>query len=188
MTRVRRTSLIAGLILSGLACGAAAPKLDDRKIDDRELDLVRGGYLTAAGITFGFGASVTTLVDGALALQSTLTVTDGGAILSQRVGQETVIAPLTPATAAAAGFAGLQGAGVIAKGSSGASAIVQSLNGSQVLNLLLNTANGRTIAQNTAVTLTLPNFPELQRNVAAQQISTNLLSAVSVSAIGAVHH
>lgn len=185
--RSPRSPSLAGVLAALVFCGVAG-RVAAEAMSDAELDEVRGGYFTAAGITFGFGATVTTLVDGEMALQSSLTLTDGGAVLSERAGQATTVQPLTPAVAQATGLGGLPGQGLVAMDPSGVSAIVHSLTGDQILNLVVNTASGRTITQQTAVTLTLPNFPSLQHGLSTQLTSANLLSAMSVGAIAAVRH
>ncbi len=185
----------AGLMVAvALAAVATAGAVDARAVDehatvvmtDRELGSVRGGYLSANGLNFGFGASVSTYVDGALALQSRLTVTDAGVLQSQTAGGAPNTTAFDPTLSNALG--GLTGQGVTVAGGGGASTIVHSLTGDQILNVVLNSANNRTITQNTAVTLTLPAFNQLQQTTAAQQLNASLLNAVGVGAVGAIRH
>ncbi len=157
-------------------------------LTDTELERVRGGYLSANGITFGFGASVSTYVDGSLALQTRLTATDDGLLQSQVAGAAPGAIPFDAAAAQAAGLAGLIGQGVVLGGQGGATTIVHNLTGDQILNVVVNGASNRTITQNTAVTLTLPAFNQLQQSAAAQQLNASLLSAVGVGAVGAIRH
>jgi hypothetical protein len=57
-----------------------------RLVSDEELSGMRGGYFTAAGAQFDFGASVQTLVNGKLALQTNLQWTPNGAVTQQLQG------------------------------------------------------------------------------------------------------
>lgn len=183
-------AFIVMLMLTGAPTSVAhaAESVRPAAMTDLELARVRGGYFSANGITFGFGATVSTYVDGSFALESRLTVTDAGVLQSQTAGTGANLMAFDPATAQAAGLAGLVGQGVVVGGDGGVSTVVQNLTGNQILNVVLNGANNRTITQNTAVTLTLPQFNQLQQATAAQQLSASLLSAVGVGAVGALRH
>jgi len=62
-----------------------------RMVSDDELSGMRGGFFTAAGAQFDFGASVQTLVNGKLALQTNLQWTPAGAVTQQLQGLGTQI-------------------------------------------------------------------------------------------------
>ena len=179
----RVTALCAAVCAIAVTSAARASDGAHPTMTDRELAEVRGGYLTSNGITFGFGATVSTFVDGTLALQSRLTVTDTGVLQGQTAGASTVTAPSD-----AAALAGLVGQGVVIPGNGGSSTIIHNLTGNQILGLVINSANNRMITQDTAVTLTLPQFNQLQQGSAAQQLSASLLGAVGVGAVGALRH
>jgi hypothetical protein len=57
-----------------------------RQVSNDELSGMRGGFFTAAGANFDFGASIQTLVNGQLALQTNLTWTPQGPAIQQLAG------------------------------------------------------------------------------------------------------
>jgi hypothetical protein len=57
-----------------------------RQVSNDELSGMRGGFFTAAGANFDFGASIQTLVNGQLALQTNLTWTPQGPAIQQMAG------------------------------------------------------------------------------------------------------
>src|SRR5690349_16062834 len=64
----------------------AAPLSDKAALSDDELADMRGGFLTAGGAQFDFGASIKTMVNGQVALQTSLQWTNAGAITQQLAG------------------------------------------------------------------------------------------------------
>jgi hypothetical protein len=77
---------------AALAKGFAPVSVDD-------LAGSRGGFVTAGGLTFGLGVQVTTYVDGALALQSTVSFTGDNGVPA---GATKVTAPTAPTAPTAA--------------------------------------------------------------------------------------
>ena len=74
-----------------------------RPIGDDELENARGGF-SINGINFNFGASVQTLVNGQLALQTNLQWTSTGAVVTQVQGLGTKIVTQVDSTLANAGI------------------------------------------------------------------------------------
>ncbi|MDB5480242.1 MAG: hypothetical protein JWO83_1295 [Caulobacteraceae bacterium] len=172
----------AWMVAATLAVGVAASVPAATPMSDAELDDVRGGFVTAGGITFGFGAVEKTYVDGRLALLTTLTLGDNGAIASL-----TTAGPgLTAADPALAARLGLAAGGAFSLG--GAVTLAQGVSGNQLLNLVINTASNKVIRQDTAVNLVLPNFTQLSRSAAMFQTSAGLSSGLNAATLGAVTH
>ena len=64
----------------------SGPLSSSRLVSNDELSQMRGGFFTAAGAQFDFGASVQTLVNGKLALQTNVQWTQAGAVTQQLQG------------------------------------------------------------------------------------------------------
>ncbi|HEY4077219.1 MAG TPA: SPOR domain-containing protein [Rhizomicrobium sp.] len=72
-----------------IASGATSPLThlaSAQAVGDAELQEMRGGFFTAAGAHFDFGANIQTMVNGQLVLQSSLTWTPAGAVMQQLAG------------------------------------------------------------------------------------------------------
>lgn len=143
-----------------------------------ELDDHRGGFVTAGGITLGFGAVVRTYVDGRLALESRLTWTERGAVTERRLGDHPGVVDLQSAldTALAQGLdlrGVADGQGVLLSDADGATALIQSLNGG-VRNLIVNNADGRDLRQEVELTLTLPDLTVMQRDFSVERLGSQL--------------
>jgi len=155
-----------------------------------DLETERAGFVTEAGITFDFGATVRTTVNGQLALVSTLQLNDLG-----KVTQTTWINPALPnATLIQPGdgqslsvltglqVSGIQNAnGVVLKNGNGVTAVLADVSPSSIQNLVLNTANGQTINQTTTVNLTLPNLPAMQAQFLQSGLISNFNSAIQAT-------
>jgi hypothetical protein len=174
----RRAWMVAATLVVGVAASAPAAT----PMSDAELDDVRGGFVTADGITFGFGAVEKTYVDGRLALLTTLTLGDNGAVASR-----TTAGPgLTAIDPALATRLGLTAGGAFTLG--GAVTLAQGVSGNQLLNLVINTASNQLIRQDTAVNLVLPGFTQLRQSAAMSQTSASLFSGLNAATLSAVTH
>ncbi|MBN9590178.1 MAG: SPOR domain-containing protein [Alphaproteobacteria bacterium] len=153
-------------------------------LDDGALAGMRGGFFLAGGAQFDFGASVRTMVNGQLALQSNVQWTQGGAVVQQVVGPNA--APIAPAQLAQL-FGGSDGAqmGVTVPAPSGSTAVLTNLASGQVQNVLLNTASNQTVSQNTDVLLTIYNLPQLQQQVGQQLLAVRLANEIAAANIAA---
>ena len=150
-------------------------------IADSGLAEMRGGYFLANGAEFDFGASIETLVNGQLALQSTLQWTPQGAVIQQFAGpnaQSTTIPNAEINSVLSALNAAIATNGVTIKAASGTTEVVANLTAGQIQNLLVNTASNQTITQNTAVRLTIYNFSAWQQQVAQQMIGSQLANEI----------
>jgi sporulation related protein len=256
---------------------AMAPKLvalNDRltsgksgQVSNAELSGMRGGFFTAAGAQFDFGASIRTMVNGQLALQTNLTWTPQGPDISSLSGLGQQItdqvqsqlaqagigagnsgnpgkpaastpAASTPAslndlgnaasnaasnpTSAASNIASpaanlatgavssalnsaantpgnsgaspVSGAGTTPKTavtipttvsgvnipspSGGSTQVLANISANQIQSIILNSASGQTISQNTNVTLTIYNLPQLQQQLAQHALSAQLVGEI----------
>src|SRR6185312_9027980 len=131
---------------------------------DTALADMRGGFFLAGGVQFDFGASVRTMVNGQLALQSTVQWTQGGLVVQHVAGPGTTPIPPSQLAELFGGNAGAQ-MGVTIPGQSGSTAVLTNLASGQIQNVLMNTANNQTATQNTDVLLTIYNLPQLQQQV-----------------------
>ena len=76
------------------------------RVSNDELSGMRGGFFTAAGAQFDFGASIKTMVNGQLALQTNLTWTPQGANIASLSGLGQQIAAQVQSNLANAGLTG----------------------------------------------------------------------------------
>jgi len=141
------------------------------RLSDQELAQQRGGIMTPLGLDIGFGATVRTYVDGQLALETRLTWTADGPVTQTTAGAAS-------ADAAGAWTATLPGIG-------GDTRILHDLADGHVANVVVNTASNRDIRQDTSVTLTLPQLPQLQRQFGAERIASSLQNALGLALQGA---
>lgn len=144
-------------------------------LTESELAEIRGGYYTAGGLTFDFGAQVRTFVDGQLALSTSLTWTPGGLQSASTAGgaNQPLAGTQLASVLAALGYGSTTPAGagvVVGSQGSGATVVLQQLDASHIANVVLNTADGRSIRQDTTLTLSLPQLPNLQQS----QVMLNL--------------
>lgn len=174
--------------VTGLAIDEQAGQLADRTenvqtssafsalpvVGDAELSETRGGFLTANGIEFDFGANIQTLVNGQLALQTTVQWSSAGATVQQLSGSGTniVAVPSAQLTALFGTTNGIVTSGVQIAGPSGSTEVAANVAGNQIQNLVANSANNQGIIQNTAVTLAIYNFAAWQ-----QQLTQHALAA-----------
>lgn len=158
-------------------------------VADAELAEMRGGFFTAEGAQFDFGANVQTLINGQLALQTTLNWTPTGALIQQGTGQVglgTVPAALSDGVLAnSAGTGSASPGGIpIGIGMMGATPTVTfaNIHGGQIQNVLINRADNQTISQNTNIVFTIYNFAAWQDRLAQNATSNQVLNEVRAAA------
>ena len=189
----RLAPLAAALVGFGAPLAASAATIEDGYLGDLEilpltvadLDELRGGFMTPLGFEVGFGAIVTSTVDGALALKTEFNWTDTG-VSKTMTGPASASAGALDLDAAAAGGINLTGAGnnltgvVIpgdpAKGG-GATAIVQGFDLSGLSTAILNTASQRQVQTDTQLNIDLP-AAQLE-SMSAQKAISDLSSSLS---------
>jgi hypothetical protein len=140
---------------------AQAPEDDLIPLQDEDLQGLRGGFLVAEGVAFEFGATMRTLVDGGTVLETRLTWTPDGPIVEQLSG--------LPLQGTAGGGFGL----TIGDGT-GLTTIGHRLLDGELQGFILNTADNRDIRQNLDITLTLPGFDAVQRDLLISRLGVNI--------------
>ena len=210
-----------------------------RLVGNEELAEMRAGFFTAAGAKFDFGASVQTLVNGALALQTNLQWTPSGPVTTQQLqglgasisaqvasdlAKAGITTPVTPTPASNAIAADLPATGAPASPAAagtditaptnvpaslpvapdtapalitgvqipgvtgGSTQVFANIGPGQIQNVVLNSASGQDITQNTNVTLTIYNFTAWQQQVAQRAVSAQLVNdMLAASGINAGH-
>ncbi len=151
----RRPCLVAMLALAMVAPGSAVG--DDatqyQPLPAAALADLRGGFLLPNGSAVSIAADLQSYVDGQKVLDSRLVLTDTG--WANPAGSAT---PELPAS-----LGGLQGlAGRNVAGVGGSTTLVHALRDSQMLNIVVNDAMGRTVAQHLGVELRLDNYWEMR--------------------------
>lgn len=145
--------LLCGLAFLMLPVTAGAQSV----LSDDQLAGMRGGLMTPSGIAFGFGAVIRTYIDGKMALQTDLTWTDRGAITTSSAG----------------------GAETVLPGINGTTVVLHDIDARRITSLVLNTADGRDIRQDTAVVLNIPQLEHYKADAAVQGLAANLRDAVT---------
>ena len=166
MNRALALSMLVAILFvsNAWAQPAQAPRLTEAELAEQ-----RGGILTPNGFEVGFGATVRTFVDGKLALETRLTWTDHGA-RTERIGD-----------AGGAGLGPGSWTGVIAGASGGETRVLHDFSASRIASVVVNTADNRTIRQETDIQLTLPQLPQLQAEIAVSRMASNLQAALPIS-------
>lgn len=162
-------AILVCLCLAAVAAFDSPARADDewssdvQIIADTEMEELRGGF-EINGIEIGFGALVTSYVNGQPVLTTQLTWTDAGAIVNDTVSGLGQRLNDMPANARAAlGLDGLEDAeGVVIEDSAGVTALVHNIADGALQSIIINNASDRTLSQDIDVTLTLPGFDATQ--------------------------
>lgn len=149
-------------------------------MSDDELGDMRGGFLTAGGVTFDFGAIVRTYVNGELALETRLTWTPTGPVTEQVAGSLPGWTPLTLGQVGGLDLTGLSpgSSGLVLSDANGTTALVHNVLNGQLQNLVVNAADNRDIRQDMQVMLTLPDFDLMQQDFAVAQLGSQIFQDV----------
>jgi len=148
-------------------------------LSDDELADMRGGYMTAGGVTFDFGAVVRTYVGGALAMETRLTWTPTGPVTEQVSGGLPGWIPLADGGAIQAGGLNLTGlspgsTGMILTDADGTTALIHNVLNGHLQNMVFNAADNRDIRQDMQLMLTLPNFEAMQRDYSIARLGSQI--------------
>jgi hypothetical protein len=172
-----RAVLLATVLVMASTASAHASEWGDgvEVMLDDEMDDLRGGF-EINGMQIGFGAVVTSYMNGAPVLTTQLTWTDAGAIVEQtmaNVGQR--LEDMTPEARAALGVDGLdQASGIVITDEAGVTALVHNITDGALQNIIINSATGRDLAQDIDVTLTLPGFAAIQDSLVLERFGIHL--------------
>lgn len=156
----RILAAVAALLTLFCASGGRAQTWPSA-MTDADLGRVRGGYVSADGVTFAFAVALQTFVNGQLALASTLTVDNPGAAAYGTTGT------------ASSSFAGAPPA-VSLTLAGGATTLLQQFTPLGAQNVIATSASNRTVVQNVNVGLALSGFQENQAAYALHGVVTNL--------------
>lgn len=189
MIAALRTLLLAGCAFAAVSAPAFAETHawgDDIEVmDDASLDDLRGGF-NIGGIEIGFGAVVTSTLNGVPVMTTHLTVNESGAIVQQTmhtVGQN--LESLTPEERDALGLSGLEGlSGVVINTDTGITAFVHNVTNGTLQNITVNTATGQEITQTIDVMLTLPGFETIQTEFMMERFGMQIADDLHAIAIG----
>jgi hypothetical protein len=125
---------------------------------DEELADLRGGLLFAGGIAFEFGATVRTTIDGQPALETRLTWTPDGVVVEDL-------------SALAGGpIPEFGGFGLNITDATGTTLVGHRLLDGELQGFIINTGDNRDIRQEMDITLTLPGFDIVQRDMLTDRL------------------
>ena len=171
----RRTSLLraaavfALVTIAPLSVAHADPFEDCEIAEDAELADARGGFVTAGGVTFDLGAVISTWRNGALALQTVLNWSPTGVTTAHSTG-----AP-APGDVITAGLPALTANGGVAiTDPDGATTVLHMTGDGQFLNTVITAQSNQVIAQDIAVTITLPGFDAMQSGFMSEKMGIRL--------------
>lgn len=165
---------------SGLAGLAHADAFDELStVSDAEMEDARGGFLSAGGVSFNFGALVKTFADGQLALSTQLNWTDQGPVATHSIADPYAGASQAAALAALALASIGDGQGVVIN--DGQTAIIHRIESGAVQNLILNAATDQVFAQTIDITLTLPGFETMQQQIGLDLLGLRLNSEINAA-------
>jgi hypothetical protein len=191
----KRARLLLAAAAAALAFGFGTPQAhaaDLSALDGAEvvaedaLGDMRGGFISVGGLQIGFGATVRTYADGALALITQLTWTPGGVIAHTTTGELGARIDASVAQQLAGlGVSGLQGGdGVAVFGPSGATAVIHRVTDGNLQNFVINTQNDVAFRQEVDVELVLPGFEVMQSGMSLDQMGLRLRDDLAAASMG----
>jgi hypothetical protein len=179
-----KKSLAALLIGTALWTSLSGPAHADMfegldTVAEAELEDARGGFLSAGGVSFNFGAVVKTFADGQLALSTQLNWTDQGPMAAHSV-TEAYAGPNQAAALAALALGSIDGGQAVVI-NNGQTAIIHRIDSGTVQNLILNAAADQVFAQTIDITLTLPGFDATQQQIGLDLLGLRLNSEINAA-------
>lgn len=165
------SALLTGCLLllampQSFAFDASAPR---QSLDDSVLDGIHAGFADPSGLNVSLGAVMKSYVNGALVLESTMTVDAGSINFNQQLG-----AGAQPLATTASSALPMAGSGAVLAGPGGATTFLHGLSDRGLSNMVVNTANGRDIVQSMAITVAIPHLEQLQQQAALAGFTTQL--------------
>ena len=157
------------------AHGPALPQeavLDDlTPIANEELADLRGGLLFAGGIAFDFGATVRTTIDGQPALETRLTWTPDGVVIEDL------------SVLAGGPIPEFNGFGLTLADATGTTLVGHRFLDGELQGFIINTGDNRNIRQEMDITLTLPGFEAIQRDMITDRLGFRITADMADSLI-----
>ncbi len=177
MRKLRSLLLIACAVASlSTALRAMAQETDPFDMEplaDEALGNLRGGFLTAGGYTFDFGAIVRTTVDGRPALEQRLTWTPDGATIENVSAMPVSQLP------------GIGGIGLNLSDATGTTLVGHRLVDGQIQGFIINSGSNRDIGQDIQINLTLPGFDLVQKDMLAGRLGMRIDLDISAGLVAA---
>jgi hypothetical protein len=171
---------------------AVAAEVGPQALSDEDLSVLRGGFITTNGFTFGFGVVIRSYINDKLALQTQLTWTPTGAVTQQTRGDVPGAMDLASAMTALlnsgidlTGLNGVSG-GVAVIDGNGATALIHNVTTGQLQNLMVNSANNRNLRQDMELNLYLPDLAAMQAATSAQQRAAQITYDLNTSLVGSL--
>jgi hypothetical protein len=169
---------VRGAIAACALLAAHAPALPQEgvldgltPVADADLAGLRGGLLFAGGIAFDFGATVRTTIDGQPALETRLTWTPDGVVIEDL-------------SALAGGpIPEFSGFGLTLIDATGTTLVGHRLLDGELQGFIINTGDNRNIRQEMDVTLTLPGFEAVQRDMITDRLGFRIAADMADSLI-----
>lgn len=152
---------MTAVVFAPRAMAQETDPFDMEPLADEDLGSLRGGFFTAGGYTFDFGAIVRTTVDGQPALEQRLTWTPNGTTIEDVSGM--------PATQLPIG-----GIGLDLSDASGTTLVGHRLVDGQIQGFIVNSGNNRDIGQDIQINLTLPGFDTVQKDMLAGRLGFSI--------------
>lgn len=178
--------LIAVVLAAGASSASRAQDAEPAPLSDADLAELRGGYMTAAGISFGFGMVVRTYVDNRLALRTTLQWTPDGAVAEQVRGDAPGAIDLTDALGALL-VKGIDMGdlsdpqGLVLMDDGGVTALIHNIASGHIQTLVLNTADGRDLRQEMELNLVLPDLIAMQHDIALNRLGAEISGEINAA-------
>ncbi|WP_282604936.1 hypothetical protein [Pelagibius sp. Alg239-R121] len=176
--------------------GAGASTQDDfhglDTVSLAEMSDLRGGF-NVGGLEMAIGANIRTFVDGALVLESVAQVSPSGLIselvsstasppgggVTFNFGRDTDVSlqDVAPSNVDLGALAGDNGVAI--NDSNGFSAALHRITQSQILGVIVNTADGRSLRQELNINVTVQNFGSFQKSIRNAITSGRLINGIN---------
>jgi hypothetical protein len=185
IARALLSSLAMTIVLAAPAYATDEWGAEIEVMDDADLSDLRGGF-AVDGMEIGFGALVTSYVNGAPVLSTQLTWTDMGAVIQETLsGAGQSLRELTPEARDALGVGDLDDAnGVVINDQAGVTALIHNITDGALQNIIINSASDRDLRQEIDVTLTLPGFDAIQDALTLERFGMHLTDDMRGIAFG----
>lgn len=176
MKRTLTAWIMAGVLSAAATAASAQDSLADDfvPLPDAELADLRGGWVTAGGLSFDFGLVMRTFVEDRLALETRLTWTPQGPVTERWAdadGAMDLTGALDELAAEGLDLSSLAGVeGLVLDGDGGRTVVLHAIGEGAIQNLVLNTASNRDIRQDLQINLAVEDLPGLQREVSFQRL------------------
>ena len=167
--QVLRAAAVAVAMMAAPVSVAHADAFENvETVAESDMADARGGFITAGGVTFDLGAVITTWRNGALALQTVLNWSPTGVTTAHSTGAPVgdLVATGLPALTASGGVA--------ITDPNGATTVLHMTGDGQFINTVITSQSNQVIAQDIALTITLPGFDSVQAGFLSDKMGIRL--------------